>query len=275
MFQRTRNTSYVGAIALSILFAMLCACTETPLVVSSLNDPAAVSLQDECRRVVDGLNDLKGNLGLPEHYQEENPRRQQFYFDPMQYFEVFDRLEMNPGYILDYVYHSDGMGGMPVLYARKLDDAPFTSADELVQSFGDDTKGGGLKYLEKIQLDQSPESYFQFYQLVMTGSQFYLWWHANYNDSQLVCDASDLERITEEIAAWEIIDPPDFPRSLYKADLAPAVLIAEGSVKIRYLAFTKWGGLIEFYCEVDPEQPQQLWNQQTKPLFEYDCGIMF
>lgn len=55
-------------------------------------------------------------------------------FDAMRYFDVFEHLSMEKGYVLDWVYDFDGIGGQPVLYARKAEHAPFASEAELKAS---------------------------------------------------------------------------------------------------------------------------------------------
>ena len=54
-------------------------------------------------------------------------------------------------------------------------------------------------YLDYVQTDDTPESYFQLAVLSMMGSQFYLYWHANYNDSQIICDKVDVTDIVSSL----------------------------------------------------------------------------
>lgn len=54
---------------------------------SSLSDPDAISLKNECRNIIDGLYSLKQDLGLPDHYTAENSVRQATDFDPINIFK--------------------------------------------------------------------------------------------------------------------------------------------------------------------------------------------
>ena len=71
-----------------------------------------------CRATVKAISALTGGLEIPDYFLAENPVKTGSEFDVMDYFSVLDHLSMQPGYVLDYVYHYDGMGGYPVLYAR-------------------------------------------------------------------------------------------------------------------------------------------------------------
>jgi hypothetical protein len=112
-------------------------------------------------------------------------------------------LNIAPGYQLDYLYFLDHLGGKPVLYARPIDNAPFQTYEEFLQSYGEEISGESsyaalnhaYDYLDQIQIDGSPESYFQFIVLALLGDQFYLDWHGLYNDTMILCDSSDLARV--------------------------------------------------------------------------------
>jgi len=120
------------------------------------------------------MSALTGGLEFPANFQTENPVKTGSEFDVMQYFRVLDHLSMQPGYVLDYVYRYDGMGGYPVLYVRPAGQPPYATEADLAA--GGDSTG----YLDFVQTDDTPESYFQFVVLATMGSQFYLFWHANY-----------------------------------------------------------------------------------------------
>lgn len=259
--------------------------TATVLSVAtrSVNDPSALYIPDECRAVVDGFHALKKDLGLPDHFTAENPGRQESDFDPNQYFQVLTHLELAAGYKLDYIYFNDELGGLPLVYARKSSSAPFQSYSELLESFGEDMSGersyGELRhkydYLEKIQIDQTPESYFEFVTLAFLGDQFYLFWHGLYNDSKILCDLTDIQYVEAEMESFELEFPREVKDKIEQIDFRPTVIIDENSVTVRYVTFTKWGGFFENVYVMDKENPMQLLDVKFNPLIEYDCGISF
>jgi predicted small lipoprotein YifL len=259
----------------------------------SANDPAAIAITSTCRSVVDGFAGLTQGLDFPEHYMTGNFTRQPGDFDPNDYFKVLTHLKIAPGYTLDYVFFGDSIGGKPLIYARKFDSKPFENYKAFVRSYGeppiDEYSFLPLKYasayVEKIQPDQSPESYFQFLALALLGDQFYLSWHALYNDQKILCDASDLETIDQDLKMFmprsseedisEIGLPQEVIDQVAKINLQPLVLVNEKTVTIRFVSFTKWGGFIENIFVMDKKNLKNPIDTQSNVLIEYDCGVMF
>lgn len=249
----------------------------------SVNTQSAISMASECRQVVDGLYNLKKDLGLPEHFTSENPFRQPTDFDPNKYFQIFTHLKIASGYKLDYIYFNDELGGLPLVYARKTSSAPFQSYAELLKSFGEEIEGersyGRLRhsydYLERIQIDKAPESYFEFTALAYQGNQFYLWWHGLYNDLKILCDSSDMQYVNDDLQGFDIEFPQDVKDRIEKIDFSPVVIVGENDVTVRMITFTKWGGFFENVYVMDKENPMQLLDVKFNPIIEYDCGINF
>jgi hypothetical protein len=259
--------------------------TATVLSVStnSLNNQTALSMSDECRKVIDGLNSLRKDLSVPDHFFEGYPYRQTGDFDPNSYFSVFTHLQTTPGYVLDYIYFGDDLGGLPLLYARKTNSVPFQSYEEFLESFGEEVEGersyGELRhnydYLEKIQIDDTPESYFEYVILAVLGDQFYLSWHSLYNDLQILCDSSDLQTVNADMEGFGIEFPQDVKDRIEKINLSPAVVVGDNDVSLRLVIFSKWGGFFENMYTIKKNNPPQLSDTKFNTLIEYDCGISF
>jgi hypothetical protein len=257
--------------------------TIPPVSTISVNSQSILSMTNECRAVVDGLYNLKKDLGLPDHFTAENPVRLDSEFNPNSYFSVLTHLKLTSGYKLDYIYFNDELGGLPLVYARKSSSAPFQSYTKLLKSFGEEMSGersyGELMhkydYLEKIQIDKKPESYFEFVTMAFLGDQFYLWWHSLYNDAKILCDLSDIQYVDAEMKGFDIEFPQDVKDRIDKIDFSPVVIVDENSVTVRYVTFTKWGGFFENVYIMNKDNPMQLLDVKFNPLIEYDCGISF
>ena len=257
--------------------------TIPPVPTISVNKQSALSMSNACRGVVDGLYELKKDLGLPEHFTAENPFRLDSEFNPNSYFSVLTHLKLTSGHKLDYIYFNDELGGLPLVYTRKSSVAPFQSYADLLKSFGEEIEGersyGQLKhkydYLEQIQIDKTPESYFEFTALAFQGDQFYLWWHGLYNDLKILCDSSDLQFVNEDMHGFDIEFPQDVKDRIEKIDFSPVVIVGESDITVRMITFTKWGGFYENVYVMDKENPMQLLDVQFNPIIEYDCGISF
>jgi hypothetical protein len=257
--------------------------TLAPLQTASVNDPAAISLTGTCRSTIDGLAALTQGLKLPEHFTAKNDMRQPGDFDVNDYFKVFTHLKMAPGYALDYVYFGNGMGGSPILYARDINKPPFENYEAFLKSYGDapsdqrsdNTLNHAEDYIKKIQPDGSPDSYFQFLALIRLGGQFYLSWHANYDDLKILCDASDLKTITQDLEEFQIPLPPEILGQAAKIDFQPVALVIGDTITLRYVAFTKWGGFYEVIYVLDKQSPTKPITVKGNLLIEYNCGIAF
>jgi hypothetical protein len=182
---------------------------------------------------------------------------------------VLDHLSMVPGYILDYVFRYDGMGGYPVLYARPVGQPPYATEADLTSS------GESTSYMDLIQTDDTPESYFQFLVLAMVGKQFYLFWHANYNDSQIVCDKGDVTGIVASLDGdfGYRISLASRVRAVLLKDVGPTVNIGEQTVEVRFVTFTRWGGFYQETYTLSRSMPHTIQDVQEKNLVPYECGV--
>ncbi|MBN2007581.1 MAG: hypothetical protein JXA21_29820 [Anaerolineae bacterium] len=193
-------------------------------------DPDAVPVNRDCRSVIDGMDALRDGKEFPNHLIEGEPYREASDFDPNQYFQVLSHLSITPGYELDYLYYYDEMGGFPLLYARKSEDAAFQSFEEFLDFYGETATGETLyktafqhsrDYLKQIRLDGSPESYFEFAQLSSRGDQFYLYWHAATGNEIILCDKSDLPRVEADMANFDLEFSPEQESGIKQLDFTP------------------------------------------------------
>ncbi len=247
---------------LLVLVLLLGACGPAP------DDSGAIST---CRATLDAMSALTGGLEIPANFQTENPIKTGGEFEVMQYFSVLDHLSLQPGYALDYIYHYDGMGGYPVLYVRPADQPPYATEADLAAG------GDSRNYLDYVQTDDTPESYFQFVVLAMMGNQFYLYWHANYNDSQIVCDKAAVNSIVSSLNGdfGYRISLASWLRASLLKDVGPSVVLGEQTVEVRLVTFTLWGGFYKEAYTLSRSMPHTIQDVKQKNLVPYECGVMF
>ena len=245
---------------------------------------SAQYLAEACRPMMDDLYMLKSGLKVPDHYTSgEVAQRQEADFDPNSYFDVFTRLHMSEGYSLDFLYFADELGGLPLVYARETTSEPYESYFDLLsthdEEYGGERSYGSLRhrydFVEYVQIDQSPESYFEHVILAILADQFYLYWHGLYNDTIIFCDESDMERVYDELNAFDVEFPDEVSSGLDQIDFRPSMIIGDETVSLRIVTFSKWGGFYEQIIVLDKENHTQLLDVQFNPLIEYDCGILF
>jgi hypothetical protein len=294
-----RATLAAVGMFLTILFCVGCggtAATATPLPTATpvhtptpeptftpgplTGTPLPLSL---CQQTVADVAALWTDLPIPEHLLEPDAVKTGKEFDANAYFSVLDHLSVQPGYMLDYVYDYNGSGGSPVIYARSEAQDPYlTFSEYYTDTIGDLPweewyEVSRFEYLDHIQVDDSAEGFFQYVVLRKMGTQFYLVWHANYNDDRIICDQGLLEELVASLAEPEfgLALSPELQDQARALDLAPRVEIGEDAVEVRVVIFTKWGGFIEERYTITRSFPHKVTKEETETIVPYDCGINF
>lgn len=242
-------------------------------------DPETLALVEDCQAAVNGLLMTRG-LQIPESYyvEEGKSARVEGDYDVNDHFKVLPHLSMQPGYVLDYVYMYDFMGGFPILYARPEDTPRFITHNEYAQAAAG-TNSVDLDHRAHIQADGTPEGYLELAIMEVMGTQFYLHWHAGYNDHTVVCNQGSLEALIENIfeSYGEGMDSTadQIRKQIRKLDVTPTVEIGTEKVTVQLYYFTKWGGLFKAEMVMNKAFPHKIIETNTENLVEYDCGIMF
>jgi hypothetical protein len=241
--------------------------------------PAVPPVAESWQRTVDGLRDLQGSLEIPDHLLEPGAVRNGTEFDVEQYFAILDRLDVEPGFVLDFVYCLGTYQGYPILYVRRTDEPGYTTCDAYRAAVGSDgDEQGGTGYLSRIRVDGSPEGFFQYVVLRIMGGQFYLHWHALEDDAQVVATGTRLEEALASVAGE--MDEAEVSRAR-AADPTPRVSFGSledfgGEVAIvEVLAFTRWGGLLRHTYTISREFPHRFLGVDVETVAECDCAIMF
>jgi hypothetical protein len=109
------------------------------------------------------------------------------------------------------------------------------------------------------------------------GDQFYLDWHANYNDAVVIVGNEGLEKIIKERSDTSFGTPfTNLQQAKAKRiDPTPEVIFSDAYVTVKVVWFTKWGGFFETTYQVNRQFPHLIQVKETENLFEYECGIMF
>ena len=223
-----------------------------------------------CHQATSAIEQMHDNLPFPKYFSDPNPTKQGGEFDANRTFTAFPHLKMREGYTLDYVYHQDRMGGHPVLYARPADQRPYANEAEY------DAAPKPPDYLTYVTPEDSAQGYLELAILSMTAGQFYLDWHANYNDWMVLCSTEDIEGVIQSISAREGFGTPmtDAQKQAARAipDPQPTVALTDDTATVTMLVFTKWGGFSRRTVTIN-HADHSILNEQDKKLVEYDCSI--
>lgn len=223
-----------------------------------------------CANVVKAVRNIRPG-GAPQALLETGVK-QGGEFDVNEYFKALTHLSMQEGYTLDYVYQVDGLGAYPILYARPADQPAYVSANDLPAGFE------WTDYQGHLVIDDVEQGYFEFAAMTVMAGQFYLDWHANYNDTEIVCNADAVDDIISDINDGNFgaaFDRSQERQARAMKDIEPLVKLTEDSALVEVVVFTKWGGFYRWTYTISRSFPNTIVDVQTENLVPYDCGIMF
>ena len=187
-----------------------------------------------------------------------------------QFLEVFDKIRLNEGTVLDYAFLHGGIGGEPLIYTRQ-EGTPRLSADEYTRRFGDiDAK----PYLKDFSIDKDPEAFFQVVVFSHVVHQFYQHWHALYNDHRFILSQATAKEILKSIP-----DRKDFGVTMeqrkFLEDLSfdPEVDVDDSGAQVRCVMFSEWMGF--YYADFSISWPRISLEKDTETIIQYSCGICF
>lgn len=226
-------------------------------------EPAADATDEEYQAYVDRVT--KGPLAdMP------------LLFDANRYFDTLDRIAMEDGWVLDYVYHTDIGSASPILYARRNSDPRLAGIDAFEEKFGKlalpiDVNATCFHH---VQADGTDESFLQLVLLRVMGGQFYLYWHANYDDTRILWKRSELLRLTLSCGLEGHLPLVPLARSLL-VPWSPDVSFTEDEVTVCVLIFSKWSGFSRYTVKMSRSFPHVIITEYREVIAPYDIGIRF
>lgn len=223
-----------------------------------------------CAEIVSAMAKMQ-SADIPDHLLETSTKTGTE-LDINQYFDVLTHLSMREGYALDYVYQSDDLGAYPLPYARPLDQAPYASPADIpnnteLPDFRD--------YVEVQDLEQG---YFEYAALDIMADQFYLYWHANYNDYEIVCNRAELNEIVDQVSSGDFgIEMTAVQQARARAirNIEPSVSLNGDTATVQFITFSKWGGFYRETYTIGRQFPHQIIDVKQDNLVPYDCGVAF
>ncbi|QRN84439.1 hypothetical protein JR338_10550 [Chloroflexota bacterium] len=252
--------------------------TRTP--VTRLDDGDGGQNMNYWQDTVTALRVLVGEQQLPDYYLDPEAPVTEEEFDPNLLLEPLTHLHMRSGYTLDFVYWMSDLGGYPIIYAHKTTVARFESIEAFDAAYGEcniETNPASCHYSDLIETDGSQEGYFELSLVQMMGEQFYQFWHAYYNDLQIVASQERLEEIIEmnanEDFGYKLTE--EQINAAREIDFTPVVVIDSDSVTVRFVYFTYWGGFYDVTVEILLTRPYQYELIEEDNVVPYDCGVLF
>ena len=191
-------------------------------------------------------------------------------FDVNKFLDVFDKIKLKKGNLLDYAFYFGGIGGEPLIYTRNKK-TPRISANEYIRRYGElETK----PYLIDMIIDNNPESFFQLFVFSKVVHQFYQWWHAGYNDYRFVLNIKSVREILKDIPETDQYGISTKNREALKLlSFEPQVECNDSNGKVRCILFSNWTGF--YYENATIVWPEIKIEIKQKTIIPYDCGICF
>ncbi len=264
--------------------------SKTPYIYSVTPRPLALEWQQDIKN----LKALFLAQELPKDFYNggeeiviEDPT---LFFDPNEIFTVLDHLRMQPGYKLTFVYLTSNLEGFPVVYAQVEGGNPYRSFAEFAADRPEcaEKRADSCYASNHMEHDGTPLGYLQFLTFEIMYEQFYLFWHANYNDGRPVATSEQLELILEWVdpdmfdmdyaafTSYGDINFTDEQKSIAREmDLEPTVTIKEDGADVRFVYYTKWGGFYELKAWVPKQNLIAYGFREANQLLEYEIPINF
>jgi hypothetical protein len=223
----------------------------------------------DCAEIVSGMIAIQPT-DIPDQFMETGIK-QGDEFDANDYFTVLDHISMQDGYVLDYVYPVDFLGSFPYLYARPADQPPYASTADVPE-------GVELEnFRDHLKVEDVAQGYFEYAVMDIMAGQFYLVWHANYNDTEIVCNAEAAAAIVDRINSQDFGMKMDFEQQAQvraMKNIEPLVKLTEDSTIVEVVVFSKWGGFFKRTDTISRSFPHAT-EVKEENLVPYDCGVMF
>lgn len=223
-----------------------------------------------CSSIVQQVNNLQP-AQIPEYLFTTGKKRGDE-FDVNQYFTALTHLSMRDGYALDYVYQIDDLGGYPLLYAYPEDQAPYDSTADILE----DSEWTDFK--EYLDVEDTEQGYFDYVVMTLMANQFYLFWHANSNDTQIICNRQQLYDVVKQVSSGDFgnaMEAEQQAKARTLRNIVPIVRLAGDVAIVEIVTFTKWGGFYRLTYTISREVPHTILDLQRENILPYDCGVVF
>ncbi len=190
-------------------------------------------------------------------------------FKPEEYFNLLKHISWEEPWQLGFIYCRDPKGASPILLTYRSQEEKKSLGAEITKNYRSSKVYTNDFYWPHIKLDGTDDGYFEYLVLSLLGSQFSLWWCANYNDIEIICTRAAIEPIVK-------VTKPDeqFIKESKLVDPTPSFLIDKEQMIVRIVVFTKWGGFIERQYHISTLFPHEIKKIKSKVLAKLNCGVV-
>jgi len=190
-----------------------------------------------CQGIVDAFRALYEGLEIPERILWKGEGKNGEEFDPNVFFTVLDRLQMADGWVLDFTYWANDLGGEPTLVARRAD-TPKCGVVGEQSCVKEDFRG-------HVLVDGTREGWFQLMVLFQMGQNFYRFWHAGSGRLILPSEVGIEAWIDDQFPGWDKGEQYDqLKADMATIDVHPLVVDHGDLMEISFIVFSFGGGVL-------------------------------
>ena len=216
---------------------------------------------DNCTDIVSAMGNLQSG-DIPQRLLETGTK-QGDEFDVNDYFKVLTHISMQDGYSLDYVYQTDFLGSLPLIYVRPESQAPYTSMKDVSANIQ------RSDFREYREVEDVEHGYFEYVVLSIVANQFYLDWHANYSDTTIACSRKEINAIVESASSGNFgveMDRARQAKPRAMKNIKPAVQLTDNGAVVEVIVFTKWGGFYRQTYTTSRSFPHTIVNSKSENI---------
>lgn len=255
----------LAAIVIVILLGLAGSCTSTP---AETTETGAKTWYQQIANSMEALQPED----TPENLKTSGSSKVGGEFDVNAYFSVLKHVSMHEGYVLDYVYVSDGAAGGPVLYVRAADGTPFSTYSEYREATHQNTKASNDNSLiwlvkdsatglfgNKISIDNTSEGFFEYALIQTVSNSFYLYGGAARGKKYIVSEESKIESIIDYLESEGAYNLDDKSKNAMRSlDVTPGVTITESKATVTFVVFTEFNGFVRHTYTIEKEYPHYI-----------------
>jgi hypothetical protein len=133
-------------------------------------------------------------------------------------------------------------------------------------------------FREFLDVEDVEQGYFEYVVLDIMANQFYLFWHANYNDTEIVCNREEVNDIVTSVSSGDFGNAMDLAaqtKARTMRNIEPSVRLTGDVANVEVITFTKWGGFYRFTYTISRGFPHMVIDVKQENIVPYDCGVMF
>jgi len=232
---------------------------------------------------VDLLNKFRKRLSrypkkvpkYPEEFQHgvTNPHEIPGAMDLNDAFRAYDKLEIEEGYVFDYVYVKSFHGGYPLVYARLKDEEPLDDPVSYFNryKFAENYEGyddlasahGWRTYLNKVTFEKSYIGSVQFAYFCSMFHRFYLYWHSLRNFWSLLLTDQDIEEFKNYMRNSTISGKEE----LEIIDISTPIVELYGNKADVYLAMVDYLGGSLYDVRFELAYPHDYLDKEVSTIF--------